>query len=259
MNPQPPALKDKVLTTGKSPVDSTFKTHTISGHLSLSQMLKLSSESFPSLPWTRTAASYLVLQPPSRLLQCIRHTAARVVLESPVSVLTHTCSTRTHILLAKTSGRSPCNQNRLLPALPPHRLCSLCISVAAPLRSPAHVAFAPCLGPSHCGNTSPLGLWKVRNARLASALLLQGRSSTPDFLSQGSVPPFLVALAASERFSVVVFKSLLSLPPHPHVEVSSSRTRGLHLCVPRSTMQQRDGLAVQGGPDLTVIWTSKIF
>ena len=55
--------------------------------------------------------------------------------------------------------------------------------------------------------------------RLTSVLLLQGRSSAPDFLSQGSVLPFLVALAASEGFTAVVFKSLLSLPPHPHVKV----------------------------------------
>lgn len=135
------------------------------------------------------------------------------------SVCTHVQHTYTHSLLAKTSGRSPCNQNRLLPALLPHCLRSLCVSVAALLWAPVRVAFAPCLGPSHCGNTSPLGLWKVHNARLASVLLLQGRSSAPDFVSQGSVLPFLVVLAASERFTVVVFKSLLSLPPHPHVEV----------------------------------------
>ena len=140
MNPHPPALEGKMLTTGKSPVDSLFKTHTISVPFSLSQMLKLSSQLFPSLPWTRAAASYLVLQLPSQLLQCIQHTVARVVLESPVSVRAHTCSTCTHTLLAKTSRRSPCNQNRLLPALPLHecggppsvsRSCCICPSLGA--------------------------------------------------------------------------------------------------------------------------------
>lgn len=83
-------------------------------------MLKLSYESFPSLTLPRAAASSLALLPPSWLLQCF-HAATRVIFRKSrecAHTYTHAHAHTRFWLKPSRSFPSPCNQNRLLPALP---------------------------------------------------------------------------------------------------------------------------------------------
>lgn len=174
-----------MLTTGKSPVDSTFKTHTISSHFSLSQMLKLSSESFLSLPWTRTAAS--PSGPPASVpAPTVYSTHSGQWFRE--SVCTHVQHTYTHSLLAKTSGRSPATRTGFLPAsrlrLRPSAL------VWRPSWAPVRVAFSPLAWGRHTVGTLPLGLYgrfiRETSPRCCS---FRAEAAPPDFVSQGSVLP----------------------------------------------------------------------